>query len=95
MVRQRCYWASLYQDVEQACRNCKLCRVAKEPTPKVKVKMGHVIANNPLEVLAMDLTMLVMSSSGIENVLVFTDVFTKYVVAVPTRDQTAKTVAIL
>ena len=32
------------------------------------------------------------STSGIENVFVFTDVFIKYTISIPTHDQTAKTV---
>ena len=41
----------------------------------------------------MDFTQIEKSTSGIENVLVFTDVFTKYTITIPTRDQTAKTVS--
>ena len=41
----------------------------------------------------MDFTQLEKSTSGIENVLVFTDVFTKYTITIPTSDQTAKTVS--
>ncbi len=37
--------------------------------------------------------MLEPSRSGVENVLVITDVFSKYTLAVPTRDQRAETVA--
>lgn len=37
--------------------------------------------------------MLEPTRSGLENVLVMTDVFTKYTLAVPTRDQRAETVA--
>ena len=55
--------------------------------------MSHVKAVRPLEIVAVDFTLLDKSSSGIENVLVITDVFTKYTIAVPTRDQTAKTVS--
>lgn len=55
--------------------------------------MGRLVATRPLEVLAMDFTVLERSSDGRDNVLVLTDVFTKYTVAVPTRDQTAETVA--
>ncbi|KAL0185385.1 hypothetical protein M9458_021082, partial [Cirrhinus mrigala] len=47
----------------------------------------------PNEILAVDFTVLEPSSSGLENVLVMTDVFTKYTLAVPTRDQRAETVA--
>ena len=41
----------------------------------------------------MDFTQLEKSKSGIENVLVFADVFTKYTITIPTRDQTAKTIS--
>ena len=43
--------------------------------------------------LAIDFTVLEPSSSKVENVLVLTDVFTKYTQAIPTRDQKATTVA--
>lgn len=46
----------------------------------------------PLEVLAMDFTQLEPVSDGQENLLVLTDVFTKFTVAIQ-RDQKAATVA--
>ena len=55
--------------------------------------MGSIIATKPLEVLAMDFTQLEPAMDGWENVLVLTDVFTKFSVAIPTRDQNALTVA--
>ena len=93
LVRSRCYWTTLTTDVNNYCQKCVRCRVAKEPTPKLKTYMSHVTAVRPLEIVAMDFTQLEKSTSGIENVLVFTDVFTKYTIAIPTRDQTAKTVS--
>ena len=54
--------------------------------------MGHLLANRPLQILAIDFTKLDTGSDGRENVLVMTDVFTKYTVAVPTRNQEAVTV---
>ena len=41
----------------------------------------------------MDFTVLEQSRDGYENILIVTDVFTKFVWAVPTRDQRAVTVA--
>ena len=41
----------------------------------------------------MDFTVLEPAPGGIESVLVMTDVFTKFTVAVPTKDQKAATVA--
>lgn len=44
-------------------------------------------------IVAIDFTILEKSSDGRENVLVMSDVFTKFTVAVPTKDQKAVTVA--
>jgi transposase InsO family protein len=55
--------------------------------------MGSVMASHPLEVLAIDFTLLEAADNKMENVLVMTDVFTKFAVAVPTRNQTAATTA--
>ena len=93
LVRERFYWPTIQHDVENHCKTCKRCILAKEPSPKIKPKMYHLTANRPMEIIAMDFTMLEMSSSGIENVLVLTDIFSKYVLTIPTRDQTANTVA--
>lgn len=93
LVLRRCYWTSMTADTTKYCQECTRCRISKEPCPRFKSTMAHVIATRPLQIVAMDFTQLEKSTSGVENVLVLTDVFTKYTVAVPTRDQTAKTVA--
>lgn len=55
--------------------------------------MRHLLASRPNEILAINFIVLEPSSSGLENVLMMTDIFTKYTLVVPTRDQTAETVA--
>ena len=67
--------------------------MAKFPHNKVRSPLGRLMASAPLDVIAIDFTMLAPSSDGRENVLVMTDVFTKYTVAVATRNQKADTVA--
>ena len=54
--------------------------------------MGHVKATRPFELIAVDFTVL-EKSCGIENVLVITDVFSKFTQAIPCKDQKACTVA--
>ena len=63
------------------------------PSPRVSLPMNHLIATEPNEILAMDFTLLEPASDGRENVMVITDVFSKFTVAIPTRDQTAATTA--
>ena len=53
--------------------------------------MGHLLATKPLEVLAIDFTLLEPATDGRENVLVMTD--DRFTHAVPARDQRASTTA--
>lgn len=55
--------------------------------------MAHLLASRLNEIVALDFTVLEPSHSGQENVLVMMDVFNKFTVAIPTRDQQAETVA--
>ena len=91
LVQARCCWPGMSKDVEDYCKQCRRCVVSK--AKKVKSTMGTLLAKRPLEVLAIDFTLLEPSSSGIENALVLTDVFTKYNQVIPTKDQKARTVA--
>ena len=79
----------MVQEIEKWCRDCGRCTMAKEPAKKLHPVMGNLLATRPLEVLAIDFA----TSDGRENVLVMTDVFTKFVQAIPTKDQKARTVA--
>lgn len=92
IIRKKCFWPYMYTDVEDYCETCERCKVGKSGT-KIKPSFKSIIAKKPLEIVAIDFTQLEKGVGGIENVLVITDVFTKYTQAVPTRDQKAKTVA--
>lgn len=93
LVRTRCYWPGMFKFIEEWCKKCKRCTLAKVVRPKVRSFMGHLMAERPLDILAIDFTLLEPASNGLENVLVMTDVFSKFTQAIPTKDQTASTVA--
>ena len=93
LIRDRCYWPGMQSDVQAWIKKCERCTLSKEPLPRVRPAMGHLLATKPLEVLAIDFTLLEPATDGRENVLVMTDVFTKFTHAVPTRDQRASTTA--
>ncbi|RXN38385.1 Transposon Ty3-I Gag-Pol poly [Labeo rohita] len=93
LVRQRCYWPSMSADIARWIRECEQCQVAKDAAPVARSYMGHLLASRPNEIVAIDFTILEPSHSGQENVMVMTNVFSKFTVAVPTRDQQAETVA--
>ena len=92
ILRRRCFWPRMMDDVVQHCLKCQRCQPARKPMQKVFTPNGHLVATQPLEIVAVDFLKLDVSSGGVENVLMMTDIFTKFCVAVPTRDQTANTV---
>lgn len=93
LVRTRCYWPGMFKFIEEWCKKCQRCTLAKVVRPKVRSFMGHLTAEKPLDILAIDFTLLEPASNGLENVLVVIDVFSKFTQAIPTKDQTASTVA--
>ncbi|KAK3739414.1 hypothetical protein RRG08_051283 [Elysia crispata] len=70
--------------------HCRRCQVVKDPSSTVLHPPGHLVAHAPLEMVAMDFTRLEMSRDGYEDVLVITYVYTKWVVAIPVKDQSAE-----
>lgn len=93
LIRLRCYWPGMFSDIKKWCQECERCQVAKDARPGSHSFMGHLLASRPNEILAIDFTTLEPSHGGVENVLVMTDVLSKFTQAVPTRDQRAATVA--
>lgn len=93
LLQSRCYWPGMSTDVAQWCQACGRCQVAKDVHPKLNSYMGHLLASRPNEILAIDFTTLEPAQNGVEDVLVMTDVFSKYTIAVPALDQRAPTVA--
>ncbi len=93
LLKQRCFWVGMYDAVDKWVKNCPRCVLAKMPQPKIQAPWTPFLASHPLEVVAMDFTTLEPASDGQENVLVMTDVFTKFSQAFPTRNQKADTTA--
>lgn len=93
LIRERYFWLGMTADILDYCKNCRRCNMAKAQVPADRAPLQPILATRPLEIVAMDFTILEPASDGRENVLVITDMFTKFTVAVPTRDQTAVTTA--
>ena len=55
--------------------------------------MGSLVTTVPQNVLTIDFTVLEPASDGRDNVLVITDIFTKFTQAISAKDQQAKTIA--
>ena len=68
LLRKRCFWLRMTQDVQKWCKACERCMIGKAPVPSIKPPIGNLIAYSPLEILAIDFTLLEKSSDGREHV---------------------------
>ena len=93
LLRERVYWPSMAKDAQNWVTNCRRCQIARGDYNQPKPTIGHLEAHNPLDLVCLDFTKIDPSRTGKENVLVITDAFTKFSLAVCTPNQTAKTVA--
>jgi len=92
VLRQRVYWPNMIADMQQWIRSCERCIRRKAPT-NAKAHLVSIHTTQPLELVCMDYLSLEISKGGYQNILVITDHFTKFAIAIPTKNQTAKTTA--
>ena len=88
----RFYWSTLLQDITNLVKNCKWCQTANGPHVDPDPSQGSIVANNPMDLLCIDFMKVDPSKDGKENVLVMTDAFSKFSVAVVMPNQRVKTV---
>lgn len=92
LVRTRFYWPRMFMDVERKIHTCERC-VRRKAKAEKTARLVNIQTSRPLELVCIDYLSLEPDRRGTKNILVITDHFTKYAVAVPTADQRAKTVA--
>ena len=93
LLRERVYWPTMADDASQWVSHCTRCQVAQGTYTEPKPKIGQLQSNNLLDLLCLDFTKIDPSKTGKENVLVMTDAFSKFSIAVVTPNQKALTVA--
>ncbi|CAI5680231.1 unnamed protein product [Oreochromis niloticus] len=92
LARARFYWPRMARDIEDKCKKCERC-FRRKAVPQRAAPLENISAAYPLELLCMDYLSLEPDDRDTRNILVITDHFTKFAVAVPTKDQKARTVA--
>ena len=91
-IQDRCFWPQMSKSSQKHISNCLRCKLRKGPTNQ-KAPLINISSSEPMELLCVDFLGLEPSKGGIENVIVITDHFTCYSLAVPTRNQSARTIA--
>jgi transposase InsO family protein len=91
--QERFFWIGLAKAVSEHVRCCLRCLASKSTNIHQKAPLHPIYTSRALEMITIDFLSLEESKGGYANILVITDHFTKYAIAIPTRNQEAKTVA--
>ena len=78
LLRSKVYWPSMFADTDHWLSQCERCHIAKDDCTEPKTQQGTLTASQPLELLCIDSTKADASKGGKENILVFTDTFSKF-----------------
>ncbi|XP_024862252.2 uncharacterized protein LOC108237361 [Kryptolebias marmoratus] len=92
LVRARFYWPRMAMYVEQKIKACGRCVRRKTLTERA-APLVNIRTSRPLELICMDFLSLEPDTSNTKDILVLTDHFTKFAIAIPTPNQKARTVA--
>jgi len=74
--------------VQEYIKKCTRCISRKSPAYKRCAGLVNMNSTYPMELVCMDYLSLEKSKGGYEHILVITDHFTRYAIAIPTRNYT-------
>lgn len=87
----RFFWPKMSKDAEQHVKNCGECITRKSPARAAP--LHQITSKGPIDQVCIDFLSMEPDSKGMSNVLVVTDLFTRYAQAFPAKNQTAQMVA--
>ena len=86
-LKERVYWLGMGQDSQNWSLGCQECILGRSG-PDVRAPLQPIVCQYPFEMVSLDYLSLGREHDTYPCILVMTDLFSIYVVAVPTRDQT-------
>jgi len=93
ILRDRFYWPRMSSNVESWIKSCDRCLRRNKSRVTDRALLHPITSSQPMEIVCMDYLGLETSVGGYNSILVLTDHFTRFAMAVPTKNQTALTTA--
>lgn len=90
LLQDRFYWPSMYNYIRTLIQSCTTCQRTRSTTlpPKAPL-LPMFIPNAPMQLVAIDIAYLPRDTQGFQYILLIGDVFSKFIVTVPLKTQTA------
>ena len=92
LINTRFYFPRLNKFVAEKVRSCGRC-IRRKTAPSKAAGLVNITSSSPMELVCIDFLSLEMSKGGYKNILVITDHFSRFSLAVPTRNQKAHVTA--
>ncbi len=89
-LQEHFYWVGMASAASDYVAKCCWCLRRKTP-PNQRSHLVSIAMTQPMELLFMDFLKVELSEAGFENILVVTDHFTMYSMAIPCWNRTAAT----
>ena len=94
LVKERFYWYGMYNYVKNVVQACQTCTQVKPSVKSPKAPLVPIAPDDdlPMRAVAIDIATLPKTDDGYRYFLLIGDMFSKYLEAVPIKDQTADSV---
>ena len=90
LLKERFYWPNMYQYIKTFTAGCEICQKTKCATNPPKAPLQQMfVPNAPMQLVSLDIAYLPKDVNGYQYMLLIGDTFSKFIQAVPLKDQTA------
>ena len=92
LIKDRFYWPNMYAYVSMIVKSCDVCQKTNCDTKPPRAPLVPMfIPSSPMQLIAIDIAYMPPDKDGYRYILLIGDTFSKFINAVPLRDQTAPT----
>ena len=93
LLKDRFFWPSMFNYTTNFVNSCKTCQQTKCDThpPRAPI-IPLAVPEAPMRFVSIDIAYMPPDSDGYKYILLAGDIFSKYIQAIPLRDQTAPTI---
>ena len=94
-ISKNFYWRNLYRYVSVHTSHCEICQQCKPSSKSPKAPLLPIQKPEyPMQFITLDIAYMINDKGGYRYILLIGDLFSKYIVAVPLREQTAEDICI-